>query len=55
MKVIFFFWGGGAIWAYFWASCSEDQNMGSNESQMDIISVEMDYMTPEILDNVYHT
>ena len=40
-----FFLGGGDL-GLFWASCSEDQNMGSNEVIMDIISKEMDYVTP---------
>ena len=30
MKVNFF-WGGGGDLGLFWASCSEDENMGSNE------------------------
>ena len=56
MKVNFFFFGGGeGDLGLFWASCLEDQNMGSNEVKWIIISIEMDYMTPKTLDNMYHT
>ena len=55
-SIFFFLGGGGGDLGLFWASCSEDQNMGSNEVKfMDIISIEMDYMTPKTLDNMYHT
>ena len=46
--------GGGGVFdlGLFWASCSE---YGLWWSQMDIMSLETDYMTPKTPDNMYHT
>ena len=51
----FFFWGGGGGCGLILGLLFRRSEYGLWWSQMDIISLEMDYMAPKTPDNMYHT
>ena len=55
MKVKGFFLGGGGAMLAFLGILFRRSEYGLWWSQMDIISLEMDSMTPKTPDNMYHT